>query len=125
MTIGQSPALQEADINNLAAFYEWALEAEMTPEQRVQFRAYVEDDLKRRPESARTSYASLLGSWAKIKQASEEARRKTRIAFLTDFLTELKRSTDADDRFLLEIYKAAHGGRDALARDDGACGSGI
>ena len=103
--------LGQSDVNKLIAFYEWALEAEFTPEQRERFQFYVDANIKQRGKSARDNLMSLVGSWEQIQTKSEEFRRNMRSDFLKEFLPQLQRSTDEDDAFLLGIYNAAHSGR--------------
>ena len=113
-----------ADVAGMIEFYEWAFETDFSPEQKTQFRQFLESDFREDAAKARKNTNTILETFAEVKQANAETRRETRRIFLETFLVNLKKkeSSDADAKFLLAVYPAAHGGSDEFTAMDAATG---
>ncbi len=113
-----------ADVAGMIEFYEWAFETDFSLAQKSQFRQFLEKDFRDDAATARKNTNTILETFAEIKQADAETRRETRRVFLETFLSDLKKkeSSEADAKFLLGVYRAAHGGSDEFTALNAATG---
>lgn len=84
----------------------------------------MKQDFRADAAKARENTDTVLETFGEIKKATAEVRRETRMRYLQDLLPQLKakEASEADSRFLLEVYRASHGGRDEFTDMDGALG---
>lgn len=106
----QTGPFKPAEVSGMISFYEWALEAKFTPEQRAEFQGYLEDDYRRNGKVARDNANNILSTWAKLRRESKDVQDLTRAELMKEYLGTLRSSNDPDSVFLLGIYEAAHGG---------------
>lgn len=101
-------AVKPAEVGEVIAFYEWAFEAEFTTAQRTKFQNFLNADFRSNAKKARQDTDTILDTWAKIQRADEDVQRQARDEFIRAYIEDLRISDDADAKFLLGIYDAAH-----------------
>lgn len=123
-TLRTVSAQTKADVDGMVEFYEWAFETDFAPEQRDEFQRIFEQNFRKDSAKRRKNTDIILQTFADIKNANSEARRETRKLYLQGFLPKLKAKEQTDDEahFLLEVYRASHGGKDEFTDMDAALG---
>ena len=97
--------LRQSDVDGMIEFYEWALDAKFTGEQRANFQTLTEADFRNDPDASRKGIDDLLEISAKVKALGENRRREVREKFAADFVQSLRqKSEDESAKLLLSIY---------------------
>lgn len=101
--------LRQTDVNKLIEFYEWAFQAEFNSTQRTHFQEYTKNEFRANPSESRKTIDDIVNTFPKILAATEDVQAETRKNFLTVFLPEARKNTDANSQMLLSIYEFANG----------------
>jgi hypothetical protein len=102
--------LRQSDVDGMIEFYEWALGAKFTGEERAKFQSLAETDFRNDPAASRKGVDDLLEMSAKVKALDENRRRDVRENFTADFVNTLRKTPeDETAKLLLSIYDGRGG----------------
>lgn len=103
--------LKNSDVTTMIEFYEWALEAKFTSDQRERFTENTIIEFKADPKGARKTIDDIVTTFPKIKAADDDLQRSARENFIGEFLPLVRKGEDDNSRMLLGIYESARGSK--------------
>src|SRR5215204_5463427 len=77
LAAGGGQTLRQSDVDAVIEFYEWAFETSFTADQRERFEGFLTADFRRNPGGTRREIEEVTGTFARIRAADEDVRRKT------------------------------------------------
>jgi hypothetical protein len=106
-----NPPLTVGRVDQLAEFFEWALDSKFTKSQRTLFTARLVEIWEKRDQSSIDAFMNMRKSYDSLAnvtpEQSNEARGKIQTLLLDVFV---KNSADSLAQLLLSVYKASHPG---------------
>ena len=106
-----NPPLTQARVDQLAEFFEWALESKFTKSQRTLFTARLVEIWEKRDQSSIDAFMNMRKSYDSLLNATTEQRNEARGKVQTLLLDVFaKNSADNLVQLLLSVYKASHPG---------------
>lgn len=120
----QGAKASSSDVSGMIEFYEWAFDTDFTPSERSEYTRLLNQGFRDDAAAERSEVDAVQEKFAKIKRGAAADRREARRVFLDKFLPTLKQgeSTNPQARFLLEVYRRSHDGKDVLTTLDAASG---
>lgn len=106
-----NPPLTVGRVDQLAEFFEWALDSKFTKSQRTLFTARLVEIWEKREQSSIDGFMSMRKSYDTLLSATTEQRNDARGKIQTLLLDAFANdSADSLARLLLSVYKASHPG---------------
>ena len=106
-----NPPLTLARVDQLAEFFEWALDSKLTKSQRTLFTARLVEIWEKRDQSSIDAFMNMRKSYDGLVNATPEQRNEARGKIQTLLLDVfVKNSADSLAQLLLSVYKASHPG---------------
>lgn len=104
-----NPPLTSEMVTKAASFYEWVLDVRFTPAQQQEYERMLARDWP--DEGKRKTALDLLQNVDKLAAASEDTKQRVHQQVQNSLLESFRKETqDADARWMLAIYNAAHPG---------------
>jgi len=106
-----NPPLTLGRMDQLAEFFEWALDSKFTKSQRALFTARLVEIWEKRDQSSIDAFMNMRKSYEGLANATTEQRNEARGKIQTLLLDVfVKNSADSLVQLLLSVYKASHPG---------------
>jgi len=106
-----NPPLTLGRVDQLAEFFEWALDSKFTKSQRTLFTARLVEIWEKRDQSSIDAFMNMRKSYDSLATATPEQRNEARGKIQTLLLDVfVKNSADSLAQLLLTVYKASHPG---------------
>ena len=106
-----NPPLTVGRVDQLAEFFEWALDSKFTRSQKTLFTARLVEIWEKRDQSSIDGFMSMRKSYETLMNATTEQRNDARGKVQTLLLDVfVKNSDDSLGQLLLSVYKASHPG---------------
>ncbi|HEX8288929.1 MAG TPA: hypothetical protein VF556_13085 [Pyrinomonadaceae bacterium] len=119
LVAGKSP-LRQSEMNKIIEFYEWALEAKFTGEQRERFQKLQTEAYRSDVAGSRKGADELLGVFAKALEKDEATQRRMREFLSVELVKEFHRVNDETSQLLISIYEQARGNQSDVSADNEA-----
>lgn len=111
-------SLTRSDVNTLIDFYEWALEAKFTDQQRQRFAENTVAEFRSDPTTSRKTIDDIVTTYPKIRASEPDVQASTREAFLKEFLPLARQGDDENSQMLIEIHDSARKAPNEPTADD-------
>ena len=106
-----NPPLTQSRVDQLAEFFEWALDSKFTKSQRTLFTARLVEIWEKRDQSSIDGFMNMRKSYDGLMKATTEQRNEARSRMQTVLLDAfVTNSADSLAQLLLSVYKASHPG---------------
>lgn len=106
-----NPPLTQSRVDQLAEFFEWALDSKFTKSQKTLFTARLVEIWEKRDQSSIDGFMNMRKSYDSLANATPEQRNEARGKIQTLLLDVfVKNSADNLAQLLLSVYKASHPG---------------
>ncbi len=116
LAAGKKP-LRESEVEKLIEFYEWAMDATFTADERARFQTFTINEFRSDPNASRATIDDIMQTMPRILAAASDMQNETKKNFLDVFLPEARRNADENSQMLVGIYDRAHGGKRNSAGD--------
>jgi hypothetical protein len=104
-------SLRESEVEKLIEFYEWAMDATFTADERARFQTFTINEFRNDPNTSRSTIDDIVQTMPRILAAAVDVQNETKKNFLDVFLPEARRNSDENSQMLVGIYDRAHGGK--------------
>ena len=105
-----NPPLTLSRVDQLAEFFEWALESKFTKSQRTLFTARLVEIWEKKDQSAIDGFMNMRKGYDSLAKLMTEQRNEARAKVQTVLLDGLVDAGDGLGQLLLSVYKASHPG---------------